>query len=72
MLKGSVVCFSARDKAGFERIAVRSDAERFGETEALRLRITGVDPQLFLPPVDLTPTDEPLLLAMQLRVSPTL
>lgn len=66
--KGGVVCFSANDKAGFDSIALAGDAERLPHPAALRLRTTGIDPQLFLPSINLPPGDEPLALHMRLRV----
>ncbi len=61
--------FSAPDDTGFDSIAVSGDAERLAHPTALRLKITGVDPQLYLPVVDLPPSDEPLVLRTRLRVS---
>ena len=41
--------FSATTAGEFEKVTVEGDAERLPHPEHLRLRITGVDPQLVLP-----------------------
>ncbi len=41
--------FSATTTGEFEKVTVEGDAERLPHPECLRLRITGVDPQLVLP-----------------------
>lgn len=61
--------FSAPDDTGFDSIAVSGDAERLAHPSALRLKITGVDPQLYLPVVALPSSEEPLVLHLRLRVS---
>lgn len=62
-------CFSAPGDTGFDSIALGGDAERLAHPSALRLKITGVDPQLYLPVVPLPSAEEPLVLHMRLRVS---
>ena len=52
---GDEVLFKAESGAEFDRVQVAGDAERIPHSWFLRLRITGVDPQLYLPP--LTPAD---------------
>ena len=69
--KASVDYYSATDKAAFDAIDVRGDAERLARDGVLSLRITGIDPQLFLPVVDLPADNQPFQLVMRLRVSPT-
>jgi hypothetical protein len=56
---------------GFEAIKTGGDAARLPDSTTLRFRVTGVDPQLYLPPVDLPEGHEPLLLEMRLRVVAT-
>src|SRR5688572_11180235 len=71
LLKGAAICFVAPDHVGFEAIKTGGDVERLPEATSLRLRVTGVDPQLYLPAVDLPQGNEPLLLEMRLRVFPS-
>jgi hypothetical protein len=47
---------------------VSGDGERLAHPTALRLKITGIDPQLYLPVVALPPSHEPLVLEMRLQV----
>ena len=71
LTKGAATCFAAPDKMGFETIKTGGDVERLPDATPLRLRVTGVDPQLYLPAVDLPEGDEPLFLEMRLRVVTT-
>ena len=71
LIKDGVVYFSAPDKTEFDAIDVRGDAERLAQDGVLSLRVTGIDPQLFLPAVELPLDNQPFQLAMRLRVSPT-
>jgi hypothetical protein len=66
--KGSAVCFAAQNRTEFEPIKMAGDVERLPAPQGLRLRVTGIDPQLYLPAIDLPPSDEPLSLQMRLRV----
>ncbi len=59
--------FSATTKTDFDSIAVRGDAERFSDERLLRFKITGIDPQLYLPRIE-TAGDAPLLVQLRLRV----
>lgn len=68
LIKAGRVSFSAPDQTGFESIVLSGDVERLPHPTALRLKITGIDPQLYLPVVDLPSDQEPLLLQMRLRV----
>ncbi len=52
-----------------EAIVVAGDAERLPGAEVLRLRVTGIDPQLYLPPVP-TVVGERLVVELRLRVEP--
>ena len=67
--KGGSIYFSAPEETGFDSIGVSGDAERLAHPTALRLKVTGIDPQLYLPVVDLPPGDEPLVLELRLQVS---
>jgi hypothetical protein len=66
--KGIAICFAAEDATGFEAIKIAGDAERLPSSKGLRLRVTGIDPQLYLPAIDLPPGGESLLLETRLRV----
>jgi hypothetical protein len=63
---GNETCFAARDDSGFEAIRIAGDAERLAGP-AFRFRVTGIDPQLYLPAIA-TPGDQPLFVNMRLRV----
>lgn len=71
LTKGSASCFAAPETTGFEAIKTGGDIDRLPDSTRLRLRVTGVDPQLYLPAVDLPVGNEPLLLEMRLRVLPS-
>jgi hypothetical protein len=60
-------CFSAAAKADFDGIAIRGDAQSLPGENLLRLKITGIDPQLYLPNVE-TAGASRLFLEMRLRV----
>lgn len=68
--KGAATFFAAPDATGFEAIKTGGDVERLPGATPLRLRVTGVDPQLYLPAIDLPPGNKPLLLELRLRVLP--
>lgn len=69
LTKAGASCFSAPDETGFDSIALRGDLERLAHPTALRLKITGIDPQLWLPVLALASGEEPLVLQMRLQVS---
>lgn len=60
--------FCATTKEAFDRITVAGDAERVAHPRVLRLRITGVDPQLVLPELEIDPSDQPLRVELRLHV----
>lgn len=66
---GEVEKFNARDSAGFNQITVAGDAERLAHANHLRLRVTGPDPQLYLPVLSSLPNESPLRVELRLRVS---
>ncbi len=68
LAQGGAVCFSAADETGFDSIGLGGDVERLPHPSALRLKVTGIDPQLYLPTVAL-PSREPLVLELRLHVS---
>lgn len=61
--------FSATDAAAFRAVNVAGDAERQPHAQLLRLKITGVDPQLYLPAVPLPSGSRDVQLFLKLRVS---
>lgn len=69
LMKAGSVCFSAAEETGFDSIRSGGDIERLAHPTALRLKVTGIDPQLYLPVVALPPSSEPLVLELRLHVS---
>jgi len=69
LIKAGRTHFSAPDITSFDSITLSGDIERLAHPTALRLKITGVDPQLHLPVVALPSSEEPFLVHMRLRVS---
>jgi len=63
----SIRLTNASTQPDFDSIDVRGDAERLPDAKLLRLRITGIDPQLYLPAIE-TPADASLFVEMRLRV----
>lgn len=61
--------FAADAPQGFAAISVGGDAELQPHPSYLRLQITGIDPQLYLPSVQLTESEEALRVEMRLRIS---
>jgi hypothetical protein len=61
------IYFSATTQSDFDSIAVRGDAERLPDDKMLRFKITGIDPQLYLPRIELA-RDQRLSIEMRLRV----
>jgi len=68
LVKGEVEFFSAAKKSDFDSIAIGGDAERLPDAELLRFRITGIDPQLYLPAIELPAEEAPIALQLRLRV----
>ncbi|MEY2550351.1 MAG: hypothetical protein QOG12_495 [Verrucomicrobiota bacterium] len=60
--------FSATTRADFDAVAVRGDAERLPDQSLLRLQITGIDPQLYLPPMQPPRSEAALRVELRLRV----
>jgi hypothetical protein len=65
---GERTVFAATWGAEFNSIEVAGDAERLPHPWFMRLRITGMDPQLYLPPIRTSAADEPLMVNLRLRV----
>ncbi|HSH39580.1 MAG TPA: hypothetical protein VK993_12420, partial [Chthoniobacterales bacterium] len=66
---GNRPLYAAARPDQFDTIRVAGDAERIGHPSYLRLQITGVDPQLYLPPITHVPDNEPLTVTLRLRVA---
>jgi len=60
--------YSAATADEFSSVAVEGDAERLPHPEYLRLRITGIDPQLALPVLETSPDEQKLRVELRLRV----
>ena len=60
--------FAARTSEDFDQLIVGGDAERSPHPKVLRLRITGIDPQLYLPVFEVDLDEEKLRVEMRLRV----
>ncbi|MGZ4966021.1 MAG: class I SAM-dependent methyltransferase [Chthoniobacterales bacterium] len=69
---GAIDKFIAGDPEAFDQIVIAGDAERLPHPEYLRLKITGPDPQLYLPPLALMPNESPIRVILRLRVSATI
>ena len=68
LVKGEAEFFSAAKKSDFDSIAIGGDAERLPDAELLSFRITGIDPQLYLPAIELPAEEAPIALQLRLRV----
>ena len=63
------VRFEAANVNEFNAVELAGDLERVADAECLRLKITGVDPQLRLPIFETTPASDPLTVRLRLRIS---
>ena len=63
--------YLAENAAAFDRIKIAGDAERRPHKRYLRVKVTGVDPQLYFPPLDLPEEGQEISLTLRLRVSAT-
>lgn len=61
-------CFVAADPTDFDKIDIRGDVECLRHSKFLRLKISGVDPQLYLPPIACHTPDKPVTIDLRLRV----
>jgi Methyltransferase domain len=69
-LKSGALLFRATTAAEFEAIRLLGDCARVA-SESLTIKVTGIDPQLYLPPFPAPGVVGPLLVRMRLRVNPT-
>lgn len=60
--------FSATASHDFDRIQVTGDAHRLPHPEFLQLKVTGLDPQLLLPILDVGVDEHPLQVQLRVRV----
>jgi SAM-dependent methyltransferase len=60
--------FRAENNRGLEAITIAGDAHRLANSEFLRVKITGMDPQLLLPPIADVPGGKPLIIELRMRV----
>lgn len=60
--------FVAATSRDFDQITLAGDAQRLPHPDFLRLRISGVDPQLFLPVLNIGAGEHPLQVRLRLRV----
>jgi Methyltransferase domain len=67
LTKGSETFFEADEQTRFDAVRLGGDGERIAG-HALRLRVTGIDPQLYLPAVTLPAGNVPAVLEIRLRV----
>jgi hypothetical protein len=67
---GREIVFEATEDYQFSQIMLAGDVERLPHPNYLRLKITGIDPQLYLPPISFPKVEESLVLKMRLRVDP--
>jgi len=60
--------FAAKTSEEFDQLIVAGDAIRLPHAKVLRLRVTGIDPQLYLPELEIDREDEKLRVQLRLRV----
>lgn len=65
---GDKFLFQASDITGFDKITLAGDITRLPHPGFLRLNITGLDPQLYLPAFPASSENERLILQLRLRV----
>jgi SAM-dependent methyltransferase len=70
VLSGTQILFTAATVTDFDRIVLAGDVERLPSSAALCLKITGLDPQLHLPPLSSVPNSDRLILKINLRGAP--
>lgn len=68
LMKGAATCFAAEDETGFEMIRIAGDVEKLPEAKLLRLRVTGIDPQLYLPAIECPEDEASIVVRIRLRV----
>lgn len=66
---GTQTLFRAVEPVDFDRLQIAGDCVRESSKRGLRLRITGIDPQLYLPPLGYDPATIELRVRLKLRVT---
>lgn len=66
--KGTTTYLIADAETGFAMIRIGGDAQPLPDARLLRLRVTGIDPQLYLPAIELPADEAPIVLQIRLRV----
>ena len=69
LTRGSETVFHATDRAQFDNVALAGDVERLQHPNHLLLKITGIDPQLYLPSIQPYEGADDFVLEMRLRVT---
>ena len=69
LMRGQNVFFQATDRGQFDNITLAGDVERLPHANHLLLKITGIDPQLYLPPIPPMDERENFVLEIRLRVT---
>lgn len=70
LMRGPDVFFQAADRGQFDNITLAGDAERLPHANHFLLKITGIDPQLYLPLIPSSGGKENFTLEMRLQVMP--
>jgi SAM-dependent methyltransferase len=60
--------FSARTAAEFDLVRVDGDARRLPHADFFQLQITGADPQLFLPKLEIASGEHPVVVRLRVRI----
>ena len=66
LIRAGQIYFQANKAPDFDKIDIRGDAERLPHPSFFRLKITGIDPQLYLPPISSIAGGK-LIIEMRLR-----
>lgn len=66
---GSQTLFKADTPGEFDQLTIAGDCRREAHDRWLRLQITGIDPQLYLPSLEMNSASEPLKVELKMRVS---
>ncbi len=69
LTRGTEICYQTNEREQFDNITLAGDVERLPHANHLLLKITGIDPQLYLPLFTPAGAEENFVLEMQLRVN---
>ncbi len=70
LCNGGSVLFKADSPQAFDHVQVAGDATRMRHPRHLRIEVTGIDPQLYLPQLKAGSSDELVSVYLRLRVTP--